>query len=79
MSSATLFSVALLAGLGGMSRALVIFLPEDPGTTLVTELDGPRDFFYTSHELRIGFQCKGSCKGPYTLTQFQIIMHGIMV
>ena len=24
--------------------------------------------FYTSHELRIGFQCKGSCKGPYTLT-----------
>ena len=23
---------------------------------------------YTSHELRIGFQCKGSCKGPYTLT-----------
>ena len=25
-------------------------------------------FHYTSHELRIGFQCKGSCKGPYTLT-----------
>ena len=23
---------------------------------------------YTSHELRIGFQCNGSCKGPYTLT-----------
>ena len=23
---------------------------------------------YTSHELRIGFQCKGLCKGPYTLT-----------
>ena len=45
MSSATLFSVALLAELGGMSRALLIFLPEDPGTTLVTELDGPRDFF----------------------------------
>ena len=45
MSSATLFSVALLAGLGGMSRALLIFLLEDPGPTLVTELDGPRDFF----------------------------------
>ena len=25
-------------------------------------------FLYTSHELWIGFQCKGSCKGPYTLT-----------
>ena len=24
--------------------------------------------YYTSHELRIGFQCKGLCKGPYTLT-----------
>ena len=23
---------------------------------------------YTTHELRIGFQCNGSCKGPYTLT-----------
>ena len=22
-----------------------------------------------SHELRIGFQCKGSCKGPYNLTR----------
>ena len=28
-----------------MSKALLIFLPEDPGTTLVAELDGPRDFF----------------------------------
>ena len=27
-----------------------------------------RPLCYTSHELRIGFQCKGSCKGPYTLT-----------
>ena len=24
-------------------------------------------YSYASHELRIGFQCKGSCKGPYTL------------
>ena len=24
--------------------------------------------FYTSHELRIDFRCKGSCKGPYALT-----------
>ena len=23
----------------------------------------------TSHELRIGFQCNGSCKGPYTLLE----------
>ena len=28
-----------------MSEALLIFLPEDPGTTLDAELDGPRDFF----------------------------------
>ena len=26
-----------------------------------------RNSLFTSHELRISFQCKGSCKGPYTL------------
>ena len=36
-----------------------------------TDVSGVQPFVgenYTSHELRIGFQCKGSCKGPYTLT-----------
>ena len=28
-----------------MWKALLIFLREDPGTTLVAELDGPRYFF----------------------------------
>ena len=44
------------------------------GRFITLRYSGPLSFIpsgrldYTSHELRIGFQCKGWCKGPYTLT-----------
>ena len=62
------YEFLLHGALHGYFLYLVCAPPEKPTKRCEPEEHCLRFSKYTSHELRIDFRCKGSCKGPYTIT-----------